>query len=1153
MERILSLNGKINKDANAMYIDSDKGEVFERRNARIMSVDGGEMLINVSLKGMQSIGTTTGLGTVVGFTEDKKRNWGIYFIKGTVFCSIYAYQADTDTVIKIVDDSASPFFNFGSLVSAKMVDDIMVWTDGNQIRYLDVVKCLAFTNGSGENWKDAYYGITDLNTRLAIPTPTDEITAVWGYDSARLSNNLANKTWQFAIQYKYKGGEKSAFSGYSPLYIHPGLLIYPSTSDAIKSENYLRMNVPLGGTEVVSALLMARENQGLWFLAKEFKKLEPTDTVSPSYDFYDNTVREYVSADIAVIPNQGVPLKCGKIETAKNRLILGDVTTNYDHPSVNLSLSRITKSISKNTITNDNLSTVAVITPSKKLVISSSGLTVVADDVVYLGFDGMANMRIQWVGSGNDFSAKYSFLFGGSYQCTSSSIDDILTYFTDRINDASSTLINHGASDLIYAVDVYDNPGTSASTHCISMVATKVGSTIEITFVMVAYYSSIAQIYSFTDLKIDNEYGYSRKLTIPIESNTFLGGSGYNVAVEYYDEIGNTSGAESETGISIPMETEIFDSTVSYYRLNKIGVSISGIPPTWATKYRFLCSKSTSFASVLSFVPTRIELKTAPYGTIQSYIIEQNGVLVMAISMPNTFNYTYVKGDYINIKWRDRSSSGLNLETGIEVVGTAASVTTFEGGVISGNFIIAKTTTHALLSGAAMVTIYRPLKESSEYVYFHASPLFDISVGTHSVLSTELISGDGWMVKDDFGGGSSLTRITYNPFYVETTELKGIVANVNVGKPTVSLKDFKQEKLQEIWYGGQLIDNTGINELRDFSNIGRLAMSESDGIITGLVMAGDVLKVIQDNKETSVYIGKEQVTNADGTMQLIASQGFLGTINRSVSSYGSQHPQSIVTNERDVYYFDVDNACVVRTSPNGQFPISSYGLTSYFKEKSQQIRNSIVNSLTHKIISYYDRRHNEYVIIFDVPTKQGLVITNHREAVVFNEASNYWVMSLDLTKAGKIPNMVGMVGQTALSFTDSTLWLHERTDNYNTFYNEVKPINIVGIANVSPITEKCLKSLSMDANIGFETTITTPITTNNLIGQETVLLSNSYMIREGKYVSPVYQNIRTTAGNDLNHLYDGDDMQGKYFTISLTQTSSSKLELRNMGVNILSE
>jgi hypothetical protein len=857
-----------------------------------------------------------------------------------------------------------------------------------------------------------------------------------------------------------------------------------------------------------------------------------------SFDFYDNNARVYVSNDTPLLLNQNVPLKAGKLETAKNRLMLGDITTNYDHPNVSLSLENKKELVSLVGITDKLFSFRTFTGTSGYTVEISSVLSVInVNDVVNFGFDGIFDVTLDTPGRWTFMNVRYSFAYTGSYVSQSTSVTPVLDYIVAQIN-ASGKL-------LVYDVDVYKESDGGYSGNYIKPLATRVGDKVLITFILTDTPESGFGI-GGKSLVLNVAYGIKRKIAVPFASNTFLGGSGYSVGVEYQDIVGNTSGVEAITSITVPYDETTYLVENGQYYINQIRATVSGTPPSWAVKYRFVCSSSTSFASVQSFVPLvttyKLEGDTTKSVSKHSFIIKHNGSLAVALAMPSNFDYQFIEGDFIN------SKSSAN--HGMRIVGTSATVTTDLGQVIAGNFLLVDTLDAVVNRDATTVTIYRLLKTTQDYIYFHASPTYDIISGAHSTTTVDLSSGDGWIIQEIGTAYTTSTRHSYDAF-LETTVLKSGVSNKNFGKPTISLKDFKQVRLQEIWYGGQFIDNTGINELRDFSNLGKLALSETDGIIKGMVMAGDVLKVIQDNKETSVYIGKEQITNADGSMQLIASQGFLGNVNRNTSSYGSQHPKSIVSNERDVYYFDLDNACVVRTSPNGQFPVSSYGFTSYFKEKSQQIRNTILNNLTHQILAYYDRRHNEYVIILDVPTKSGSVVTNHREAVVFDEATNSWIAHLDLTKSGLIPNMVGSVGQSVLSFTDSVLWLHERTNVYNTFYGEQKGIKIIGVVNVSPATEKCLKAVSLDANMAFETKISSPLTDNNVIGQETILYTASYNSKEGKWVSPVYQNILTTGGQNLDQLFIGDDMQGKYFEIELNQTSGNKIELRNMGVNIL--
>lgn len=1153
----LSLNGRINKDVNLAYINSQKGEVTERRNCRISST--GDALVNVSLKGMSSIGTTTGLGTVVGFTEDKKRNWGISFLKDGTTGRIYAYSTDTDTVIKILDNNFT-FFNFGDHVEASVVDDFLIWTDNvNPVRYISLTRARNYSLGTG-TWKETYQEITDLNTRFAIPTPTDNLTATWGYDTN--FNNLKGKTWQFAVQYSYKDYEKSVLSSYSPLYVHPSLVLYPDVN--MVSENYLQISVPMGGSEVVASTLLARENQGLWYKVKEFKKTAHND--SPvTYKFYDNTVREYITADLSALPNQNTPLRAGHVETSKNRLILGDITTNYNHPEVTLGLSYVPEYVNYSDSLSDTLS-VAVkttVTPNT-IVINATGLTVSNGTVVHLGVDAVRDVNVAVTGSTNNFNAKFSFILNCAHLCTSSSVTEVLTNFV--------TAINSIAEDAVYNINIYSNPETGAETLCFKPFATRVGNTIEITFVNL--FPSTHDITQNT-LLIISEYSFSRTISQQADVNTFIGGSSYDVGVECYDELGNTSGVEGLESIAIPYDEQVYDNTIAIkqYKLNHIGVSLSGTPPSWATKYRLVCSKSTSFASVSSF--------TAGGG----YITERDNKLVMAVSMPKDFSYAMSEGDFVNAKFKTKIGYSGFSERNIPVLGQASTVIFNGDTIISGNFLLLDTLNTALKVVGAVISIYEPLKEKQENIYFHATPLYDITGGAYSTASFTLKTGDAWLqrkiynytVKEEtileksiqtslnainadvakaFGRDikEELLKLeekqkhyyTFNPSFVENTQLGNSVSNANLGKPTVSLKDFKQEKLQELWAGGQIIANTQINELRDFSTSIKVALSETDGIIKGLRMAGDVLKVLQDNKETSVYIGIEKITNADGTMQLVSSSGFFGTVNRFDTEYGSQHTESIVSNERDVYYFDLDNACVVRSSPNGQFPISSYGFTSYFRDRAKEINDCIIAGTSYKVKAYFDRKYREYVIVFSLP--------NLKEAVVFTEGDDGWFYSIDLTKSGAIPDMIGSVGQQVVLFTEGTLWLNDRTTTYNSLFGENKEFLVKGVVNVSPSQEKCLKSLDLDSSEGLNTTITVPVTLNNIIGQETILYAESYIPRQGKLVSEVYQNIRLANGtNSLDQLYIGDDIQGKTIEIELSKTANTRIELRSLIATVLGE
>lgn len=1127
MKVFLPLNGKVDKDTHKASVRSDMGDVLERRNARVVS--HGDEKANVSLKGMTEYHDTDDEGKTLGWVEDTKRNWFIYFMDDTALGGkIYAYRKDDDDIVKIAEG-----LTLGSDIEARVIGDMLIWTDSIGLRQLNIVRAYNYTNGVSVDWKETYQDLSEIN--LAIPTPQDPITTTLLHDESVEGNMLFNKTFQFAYQYKYKDDDVSVLSAYSDVVVHPSVYFEQSTLAANDTENYILMDIPFGSKEVVSTTLLARENGGLWFIVKEFKKTTATEVSYPNYRFYNNTTREYVSAELAARLNHGLPRAASRLEVAKNRLILGDITTNYNHPNISLTLTPTNTpvDVSGKVSFNGSVTALPVGAIESSIRIDIRNISIPVGGLVVVSFNGHTDIRINISGDDNDYDAKFYFGFTRTYTVQSGdTIADVVDYFYDELVKLDD--------DFVYDVDVYrKGENTPSDVDCLTTNVVKTslggGQVIDITFGARSGFS----IHTNRGIVINDEVVYSRSIVDDVyeDFKTYVGGAAYTVGVEYYDDYGYTSGVEGETVVTVPFNA--VQPTLTRFNVNKIDVAISGTAPDWATRFRLVTTKMNNFSSVRSFFSQ------------ESYPILYEDRVATAIAMPKYFAYEYNSGDYCNTSYIGVSGDMPNY-TGLIVLGTTTTVST-NGETKSGYFLIVdgniELTYRDRSSGKGWVYIFRPRAEQDERIYFHTNFGGTVSNGVHSQTTFTLDNGDGiyaysnisydkktkvgWRITKEL-----IRRVTID-FIAMTTEINGVVM-ANIGKPTVSLSDLKEERLQQLWYGGQYIENAGINDIRDFSNLGRLELSEADGYITGLRMAGDVLKVIQNHRETSVYIGKDVVTNADGAMQLVSTQGFLGNVNRYASRYGSKHPKSIVTNGRDVYYFDEDNGCFVRSSPNGQLAISSYGFVSFFKAKSDEIRAATLLGNTVKVYSFYDRQYNECGVLFN------------GECVVFSEDNNTW-WEYDLNKSGVAPDVVGNIGTMVISVLDGTVYIHEHSDDNNVVYGENKTFIIRGVVNTSPAMQKCLKSLDVGSNMGMYATITTPITANNEIGQETVLYPASFDYRQGRYVSDVYQNIRTTVGNDMNQLYEGDDMQGEYIEVELKITTTDKVELKNVGVNILGE
>ena len=193
MNRVtLPLNSGINRDVNPLYIDSAKGEVIRRKNCRVTSVDSGRVGINTSIKGMESITPAypaSGTNKVIGYTEDKERDQGIYFLQNSLGNdSIYVVKGTTIINLGVASDVLG--FNSSEIIDADILGDYCVFvSDYNPPRKINVTESLAS--------KDAF------DIQLAVRPPSAKPTTVLGSDSSRVVNKLVGKTFQFSYMYVY--------------------------------------------------------------------------------------------------------------------------------------------------------------------------------------------------------------------------------------------------------------------------------------------------------------------------------------------------------------------------------------------------------------------------------------------------------------------------------------------------------------------------------------------------------------------------------------------------------------------------------------------------------------------------------------------------------------------------------------------------------------------------------------------------------------------------------------------------------------------------------------------------------------------------------------------------------------------------------------
>jgi len=197
------------------------------------------------------------------------------------------------------------------------------------------------------------------------------------------------------------------------------------------------------------------------------------------------------------------------------------------------------------------------------------------------------------------------------------------------------------------------------------------------------------------------------------------------------------------------------------------------------------------------------------------------------------------------------------------------------------------------------------------------------------------------------------------------------------GRPNLVPKGVSsQTKTTGIVFSETKIPGSKINGLSKFSALDEDRLDDATGPLRVLTLTtktqstGTVLLAISENETTGIYLGEQQLEQTSSGGQFLSiSKGVIGTKNSLQGSYGTLHPESVAINEGNAYWFDVKNSTVVQYSTNGLLAIGDVKMKTYFKDKSDIIRND----LDKFIIGTYDDFNSEYIIT--MPQTEDVIIT----------------------------------------------------------------------------------------------------------------------------------------------------------------------------------
>ena len=219
--------------------------------------------------------------------------------------------------------------------------------------------------------------------------------------------------------------------------------------------------------------------------------------------------------------------------------------------------------------------------------------------------------------------------------------------------------------------------------------------------------------------------------------------------------------------------------------------------------------------------------------------------------------------------------------------------------------------------------------------------------------------GLGWHNCYSFGNG------------VESSSIRDAFNSPSIDKgPRVSTTleegyEVEQRKYGLI-YSGIYNSNSGVNSLNQFIQAEKITkeINPSYGSIqklhAGWGQNGDLLALCED-RVLRILANKDALFNADGNVNLTATKNVLGSATPYSSEFGiSKNPESFASESFRAYFTDKVRGKVIRLSRDGLTPISSAGMSDWFKD-NLKISRTLFGSYDDKkrrIQYYFKRRRN---------------------------------------------------------------------------------------------------------------------------------------------------------------------------------------------------
>jgi hypothetical protein len=305
----------------------------------VESIGSTELIIDNGIFDLLAIGMADDV-------ENKRFVTFYYDESGNGNHEIQCCYTDTNTIYTVLKSSdVTGGLNFTSepIHSAKIIGDILSWVNGinNEPRKINIESAIVVYDPTFQTNANPYtFPLNFSEITLIKRPPIFSPTISKQYNSVFQNNFIANESLEFAFQYTYYDNETSV----------TGLYSQGSRLNS-ESDNFNYINILMNASEKIPNTvklinLIVRISDGKQtggnsaFVAKKWdRSIDNQEIINHnsgiselSFDFYNNTVGEFVAEDDVLRQFDNVPIYSKTHEVAKNRYFLGNNTEGYDAP-----------------------------------------------------------------------------------------------------------------------------------------------------------------------------------------------------------------------------------------------------------------------------------------------------------------------------------------------------------------------------------------------------------------------------------------------------------------------------------------------------------------------------------------------------------------------------------------------------------------------------------------------------------------------------------------------------------------------------------------------------------------------------------------------------------------------------------------------------